>query len=82
MKRRKFIQIASSGIVGASLPVSLFSKPLTGKRDKWGELLPLYDFGNTGKKVTMLGVGGFHIGRMTDAEAQKTIETAIEGGIR
>lgn len=82
MKRRKFLQLASSGVVGATLPVSLFSKPLIGKRDKWGELLPLHDFGNTGRKVTMMGVGGFHVGRMTDTEAQKTIETAIAGGIR
>lgn len=82
MKRRKFIQLASSGVLGASLPISLFSKPLAGRRDKWGELLPLHEFGNTGRQVTMMGVGGFHVGRMTDTEAQKTIETAIEGGIR
>ena len=50
--------------------------------DRWGELLPLREFGSAGLKVTMMGVGGFHIGKQSDHEAQKTIETAIEGGIR
>jgi len=82
MKRRKFIKIAASGAVTASLPISLQGSALAGKSDKWGKLLPLNKFGNTGRMVTMMGVGGFHVGRMTDTEAQKTIETAIEGGIR
>jgi uncharacterized protein len=33
--------------------------------------------------VTMLGLGGAHVGTMeSDALAQQTIETAIAGGIR
>jgi len=38
--------------------------------------------GSTGEKVTMLGVGGYHIGWTTEKDAQEVIETAIEGGIR
>lgn len=30
----------------------------------------------------MLGVGGWHIGRMSEGDAQETIETALEGGVR
>lgn len=30
----------------------------------------------------MLGVGGWHVGRMSERDAQATIEAAIEGGIR
>lgn len=51
-------------------------------RDRLGTLLPLRKFGRTGEAVTMLGVGGWHIGEMEEAEAQKTLETALEGGIR
>ena len=37
----------------------------------------------TGQTVTMLGVGGWHIGHMdTGREVQATIETALEGGVR
>ena len=50
--------------------------------DRLGALLPTRRFGRTGEAVTMLGVGGWHIGDMEEAEAQKTIETALEGGVR
>ena len=82
MKRRQFIKVSTLGTAGLGISIPLFSKAITKKSDRWGELLPLHDFGSTGRKVTMLGVGGFHVGRMTDQEAQKTIEAAIEGGIR
>ena len=50
--------------------------------DRLGALLPTRRFGRTGEAVTMLGVGGWHIGEMSEAEAQKTIEIALEGGVR
>jgi predicted aldo/keto reductase-like oxidoreductase len=81
MKRRSFIKITALG-AGTTFSLPLFSKVNQPARDRWGELLPLHDFGNTGRKITMLGVGGFHVGRMSDEDAERTIETAIEGGIR
>jgi uncharacterized protein len=52
-------------------------------RDRFGELLPQRKLGRKGPMVTMLGLGGAHVGNMaSDAMAQKTIETAIAGGIR
>jgi aryl-alcohol dehydrogenase-like predicted oxidoreductase len=50
--------------------------------DKWGELLPLKKLGSTGESITMLGLGGFHVGRMDDPMAEETIELAISQGIR
>lgn len=50
--------------------------------DKWGKILPLRKLGKTGQKVTMLGLGGFHIGWTTEKDAQEVIETAMAGGIR
>ena len=50
--------------------------------DKLGALLPMRKLGSTGEKVTMLGVGGYHIGWTTEKDAQEVIETAIEGGVR
>lgn len=54
----------------------------TSHSDRLGTLLPMRKLGRTGEAVTMLGVGGWHIGEMNEAEAQKTIETALEGGVR
>ncbi len=83
IKRRKFIKIFIGGTASAMMPIPM-AQAFQGqtKKDKWGELLPLHTLGKTGKKVTMLGLGGFHIGKMNDKEAGKTIETAISGGIR
>ena len=50
--------------------------------DRLGDLLPTRRLGRTGEAVTVLAVGGWHIGDMQEAEAQKTIETALEGGVR
>ena len=45
-------------------------------------ILPLRKLGKTGIDVTMLGLGGFHIGWTTEKDAHAVIETAINGGIR
>lgn len=50
--------------------------------DRLGPLLPTRRLGRTGEAVTMLGIGGWHIGDIEEKEAQKTIETALEGGVR
>lgn len=51
-------------------------------RDKLGSRLPERDLGRTGLKVSMLAVGGHHVGRPSEAEAERIIEAAIEMGIR
>jgi aryl-alcohol dehydrogenase-like predicted oxidoreductase len=50
--------------------------------DRLGEVLPLRKLGKTGQNITMLGVGGYHIGWTTERDAQEVIETALEGGVR
>lgn len=50
--------------------------------DRLGPLLPQRLLGDTGTWVTMLGVGGWHLGEISERDAQKTIEAALEGGIR
>lgn len=80
--RRNFLKILTGAAAGTLLPLEYISAGKHTARDKWGELLPLRRFGKTNENVTILGLGGFHIGKHSDYEAQKTIETAIEGGIR
>ena len=59
------------------------ANPAVPARDRFGDLLPQRKLGRKGPMVTMLGLGGAHIGDMaSDAMAQKTIETAMAGGIR
>ncbi len=54
----------------------------TGKSDRLGDLLPTRPLAKTDESLTLLGMGGAHVGRMEDAEAQACIERALEEGIR
>ena len=52
-------------------------------QDRLGETLPQRVLGRTGQLVTLLGVGGAHVGMAeSDQDAQAIIETALEGGVR
>jgi uncharacterized protein len=50
--------------------------------DRLGPRLPERALGRTGLRVSMLAVGGSHVGRPSEVEAERIIETAIECGIR
>jgi aryl-alcohol dehydrogenase-like predicted oxidoreductase len=82
-KRRDFLKMLAGITVGLGLPDDVLSGEKEKTLDRLGRLLPLRRLGKTGKAVTMLGVGGHHIGgEMSEREAQATIEAAIEGGVR
>ena len=81
MDRRHFLQTL------AGLTAGILARPSTGvdrlpDRDRLGDLLPLRRLGRTDLSVTMLGLGGWHLGAMSEKDAQRTIEVALEGGVR
>ena len=80
--RRDFLRNMAGLTAGLMLPVGFGCSGSLSGSDKLGALLPMRKLGSTGEKVTMLGVGGYHIGWTTEKDAQEVIETAIEGGIR
>lgn len=78
--RRAFLTSLAALLASAGLPrAGVTAAP---RRDRFGELLPTRPLGRTGRDVTMLGLGGWHLGRMSERDAQATIEAALEGGIR
>jgi len=81
-KRRTFLRKISGLTAGIMVPVGNMSFGKSKNSDKWGKVLPLRKLGKTGVDVTMLGVGGYHIGWTTEKDAQAVIEAAMEGGIR
>jgi len=80
--RRDFLKGMAGITAGLMVPVGWGCSGSSPGSDKLGALLPMRKLGSTGEKVTMLGVGGYHIGWTTERDAQEVIETAIEGGIR
>lgn len=78
MDRRRFLE----SLAGLTAGILAARRPGGADRDRLGPLLPQRLLGRTGEAVTMLGVGGWHIGRMSERDAQATIEAALAGGVR
>lgn len=78
--RREFLKTMAAMTAGVSVTPTLYAN--TPNEDKLGELLPLRKLGKTGENITMLGVGGYHIGWTSERDAQEVIEAALQGGIR
>lgn len=81
-KRREFLQRLTGLTTALMIPGKGFPGTLSTDEDRLGEILPKRLLGITGEHVTMLGLGGYHIGWTTEKNAQETIEAALEGGIR
>jgi aryl-alcohol dehydrogenase-like predicted oxidoreductase len=81
-KRREFLKKMTALTAGITVSFQNFSSGNSAASDKWGYVLPKRKLGRAGKEVTMLGVGGYHVGWTTEKDAQAVIEAAMEGGIR
>jgi uncharacterized protein len=81
-KRRQFIKKVSGLTAAAMVPMYNFSIGNSSSSDKWGKVLPKRKLGKTNEEVTMLGLGGYHVGWTTQKDAQAVIEAALEGGVR
>src|ERR1700693_3977311 len=73
MNRRNFLKTAVAAI--SILPV------LRGAA--FGRDLPRRTLGRTGEKVSIVGIGGYHLGgpNVTEAESIRIVRTGIDGGI-
>jgi aryl-alcohol dehydrogenase-like predicted oxidoreductase len=80
--RRDFLRNMAGITAGMMIPAGWACSGSQPSSDALGLLLPMRKLGSTGEKVTMLGVGGYHIGWTTEKDAREVIETALEGGIR
>lgn len=82
MRRREFIKSATLAGVGVSLGVeaqtaatpSAISRPMSPD-------MPYRDLGRTGEKVSLIGLGGAHIGHGDEDASLRLMRTAIDGGI-
>ncbi len=76
MKRRDFIRSAAFTAVAARLPQEALAAPSTGG-------VPRRTLGRTGEQVSLIGLGGHHIGRasVTQQEGIRLVRTALDSGV-
>ena len=73
MDRRRFLQTAAATTVITSLGKKLSHA---------AETVPTRTLGRTGEKISMVGLGGYHIGMQSDEqESIRIIRTALDSGI-
>lgn len=82
MNRRGFLTSLAAGTSGALLSGCCRVNQVDSGSDSLGKILPTRALGRTGEQVTILGIGGFHVGWTSERDAQEVIEASIEGGIR
>ena len=73
--RREFVQLGLAA--GLFVSMEQFAGATTGSSD-----IPYRELGSTGEKVSIIGIGGYHIGNAKDdAEAVRIVRTALDSGI-
>lgn len=74
LSRRTFLKTTAGVIVAASLPEISFGQQSSS--------IPYRTLGRTGEKVSLVGLGGFHIGTQKDEqESIRIVRSAIDSGI-
>lgn len=82
ISRRTWLKATAALGALQALPLRSVGDAMLPQQDKLGPILAQRTLGKTGLKVSLLTVGGSHVGRPSEAEAEKIIETAIELGVR
>jgi predicted aldo/keto reductase-like oxidoreductase len=84
--RRQFLEFAAAGIAAATIGQEMIGQEMTG-REGWGSRLkhdiPYRTLGRTGEKVSVVGIGGYHLGRpgVTEDESLRIVRKALDEGI-
>src|SRR5262249_32192878 len=78
MDRRKFLKTAAA----ASVVTSLTDKVALGADSSSSGTLPYRTLGRSGEKVSMVGLGGYHIGHPKDEQLSiRLVRTALDNGM-
>ena len=81
--RRQFLKASFAGLAGISLANHALSSDKPKSNSDLTEVngIPYRSFGKTGEQVSLLAVGGYHIGRPTESEGIRIIQEAISEGV-
>ncbi|MBV9342158.1 MAG: aldo/keto reductase [Acidobacteria bacterium] len=73
MDRRDFIKSATAVTLASSL-----NRKLSADDDK---SIPYRTLGRSGEKVSLVGIGGYHLARPSEADAIQIVRTALDAGV-
>lgn len=80
MDRRKFLKdLTALGVAAGVAQIAGAGSPVWAAPEK--SQIPYRMLGSTGEKVSLVGLGGFHLGRPDEPESIRIIRTAIDNGI-
>ena len=80
MERRDFLKSAAAGIA-STLPIKQVQASAPTKRPESSSML-YRDLGTTGERVSVIGMGGYHLGKQSDAsESIRLIHSGVDRGI-
>ena len=71
MDRRRFLQTAAATTLMTSLDKKFAHAAQSGT-------VPMRTLGRSGEKVSMVGIGGYHIGMQDEAESLRIIRTGLD----
>ena len=79
MSRREFLEFGSTGVIAGALHAAF---PPAKARAGVKNGIPYRDLGRTGEKVSLVGIGGYHLGKQADPnESIALIRKALDEGI-
>ena len=79
MERRTFLTAAALAVAAGATAQAQQFPASPGFIEEGGMKYRL--LGSTGQRVSLLGIGGFHLGKPSEAEAIRIARTALDGGI-
>lgn len=82
LHRREFLRLLAATTGSMLIAPRVLGETTAAPSDKLGQTLPLRKLGSTGASVTMMGLGGWHLGAFSDEDAPRVVDAALEGGIR
>lgn len=82
ISRRRFIQSATAITASTRWAGAVADQTLQIGEDRLGRRLPTRALGRNSERISMLGVGGAHLGRLDRKVAEHCVELAMEHGVR
>jgi aryl-alcohol dehydrogenase-like predicted oxidoreductase len=82
LDRREFLGKATLGIAATTVGVPLLERAVSAQPAAVAGEIPYHTLGRSGEKVSLVGLGGYHVGVQEDEEESiRIVRTAVDNGV-